>query len=60
MRFYLSSGPGHGNVQPRETVSFARELAGLRLPVRLELFENGRRQWERQLDEGLRWAEPSA
>jgi pimeloyl-ACP methyl ester carboxylesterase len=59
VRFYLSSGPGHGSVQPRETVSFAHELAGLRLPVRLELLRSGRRQWERQLDAGLRWAEPS-
>jgi S-formylglutathione hydrolase FrmB len=59
VRFYLSSGPGHGNVQPSETVSFARELAGLRLPVRLQLLKDGRGQWERQLDEGLRWAEPS-
>ena len=60
VRFFLSSGPGHGKVQPRETVSFARELAGLKLPVRVVLLKDGHRQWERQLDDGLRWAEPSA
>jgi pimeloyl-ACP methyl ester carboxylesterase len=56
VRFYVSSGPARrtGNVR------FARELAGLRLPVRLELLKSARRQWERQLDEGLRWAEASA
>lgn len=59
-RFYLSSGPGHGNVQPWETVSFARELTGLRIPTRLVLFKSGLHQWERQLDNGLRWAEPPA
>lgn len=55
MRFYLSSGPAHGS----SASSFARELAGLRLSVRLELLRSARQQWERQLDEGLRWAEPS-
>jgi predicted esterase len=60
LRFFLSSGPGHGRVKPRQTVAFARELSALRLPVRLELLRDGHAQWERQLEAGLRWAEPSA
>jgi len=56
VRFYLSSGPGHGKVQPRDTVRFARELRRLRLPYRVVLLRDGRHQWERQLAAGLRWA----
>jgi pimeloyl-ACP methyl ester carboxylesterase len=56
MRFYLSSGPGHGKVQPRDTVRFAHELGELDLSHRLSLLRNGRHQWERQLSAGLRWA----
>jgi Putative esterase len=59
MRFYLSSGPGHGKVQPRDTVQFARELGDLGLSHRLKLLRNGRHQWERQLAAGLRWAAPT-
>jgi S-formylglutathione hydrolase FrmB len=56
MRFYLSSGPGHGKVQPRDTIRFARELEQLGLSHRLWHLRDGRHQWERQLAAGLRWA----
>ena len=56
VRFYLSSGPGHGKVQPRDTVRFARELGRLGLPYGVTLLRDGRHQWERQLAAGLRWA----
>jgi enterochelin esterase-like enzyme len=55
-RFYLSSGPGHGKVQPPDTVRFARELEHLGISHRLRLLRDGRHQWERQLAAGLRWA----
>lgn len=55
-RFYLSSGPGHGKVQPRDTVRFARELAHLGLRYQVRLLRGGRHQWDRQLALGLRWA----
>jgi putative tributyrin esterase len=55
-RFYLSTGPGHGQIQPRLTRAFAHELARLHLPYRLALLRDGRHQWERQLAAGLRWA----
>ena len=58
MRFYVSSGPGHGKVQPKDTVRFARELGDLDLSHRLSLLRDGRHQWERQLAAGLRWAVP--
>jgi enterochelin esterase-like enzyme len=56
MRFFVSSGPGHGHVRPAETVRFARLLRALRLPYRLELLAGKRDAWERQLVDGLRWA----
>jgi hypothetical protein len=59
MRFYLSSGPGHGKVQPRDTVRFARELGHLGLAYQVRLLPDGRNQWERQLAAGLRWAAPA-
>src|SRR5262245_9189609 len=54
--FFLSTGPGHGRVDARDTVRFARELHDLGLPYHLELFGIARGAWERQLDAGLRWA----
>ena len=57
VRFFLSSGPGHGPVSTAATVRFARLLRSLRLPYRLELLHEKRGAWERQLVDGLRWAE---
>ena len=55
-RFFLSTGPGHGRVNPAATVRFAGLLRARRLPYRLELLPRKRAAWERQLVDGLRWA----
>jgi hypothetical protein len=54
--FFLSTGPGHGQVTPAATLHFARLLRARRLPYRLELLARKRGAWERQLVDGLRWA----
>jgi hypothetical protein len=56
VRFFLSSGPGHDKITPRETTRFARELRALRIGYRVELLRPQRHVWERQLAAGLRWA----
>jgi enterochelin esterase-like enzyme len=56
MRFFLSTGPGHGHVTPAKTIRFSRLLRARRLPYRLELLARKRGAWERQLVDGLRWA----
>ena len=56
IRFFLSTGPGHGRVTPTKTIRFARILRAGRLPYRLELLARKRGAWERQLVDGLRWA----
>lgn len=55
VRFYLSTGPGHGSVRRSDTIRFARELRALGVPYRLELVRRGPGVWERQLAAGLRW-----
>ncbi|HEX6680062.1 MAG TPA: alpha/beta hydrolase [Gaiellaceae bacterium] len=56
-RFFVSSGPGHGRITKRATVRFAGLLRTLRLPFRLRLLGEKRGAWERQLVDGLAWAE---
>ena len=56
MRFFLSTGPGHGRVTAAATSRFARLLGALGLPYRLELLAGKQGEWERQLVDGLRWA----
>jgi hypothetical protein len=56
MRFFLSSGPGHGHVTEAATVQFAGLLRARHLPYRLELLVGKHHAWERQLVDGLRWA----
>jgi enterochelin esterase-like enzyme len=56
VRFFLSTGPGHGPVHAAATPRFAQLLRGLGLPYRLELIRDKREEWERQLVDGLRWA----
>jgi enterochelin esterase-like enzyme len=56
VRFYLSTGPGHGNVQPVQTVEFAHELRSLGVRYRLRVVPGGKGVWERQLAAGLKWA----
>jgi len=56
-RFFVSSGPSHSHwFREGQTVSFARELRGLGLPVELRLFSSQRGEWRDQLDAGLGWA----
>ena len=57
IRFFVSSGPGHGAVTTRATVRFAWLLRALGLLYRLELFREKQGAWERQLVAGLIWAE---
>jgi hypothetical protein len=57
VRFFVSSGPGHGRIAKAATVRFAGLLRTLRLPYRLELLREKRDAWERQLVDGLAWAE---
>jgi hypothetical protein len=59
LRVFLSSGPGHGRVSRRDTVTFARELARLGIPHRLVILGSRRDEWERQLAAGLRWTAAS-
>jgi enterochelin esterase-like enzyme len=54
VRFFLSSGPTHGDVLQSYTSDFARELTSLRLPVALQLFPKD--EWWRQLQAGLLYA----
>ena len=59
LRFFVSSGPSHSHwFRESATVSFARELRGLGLPVALRLFPTRRGEWRDQLDAGLAWAFP--
>jgi len=56
-RFFVSSGPSHSHwFREEQTVSFARELRGLGLPVELRLFPTRQGEWRDQLDAGLSWA----
>ena len=57
VELFVSSGPGHGAVTKAATTRFARLLRELRLPYRLELLAAKRGMWERQLVDGLAWAE---
>jgi pimeloyl-ACP methyl ester carboxylesterase len=57
VRFFVSSGPGHGAVTKAATVRFAGLLGRLRLPYRLELLRAKHGMWERELVDGLAWAE---
>ena len=60
VRFFVSTGPGHGHVTAGATLRFARLLRALELRYRLELLARKRDAWERQLVDGLRWAFESA
>jgi enterochelin esterase-like enzyme len=56
VRFFLSTGPGHGKIEAAATPRFARLLRALGLAYRLELVPTKQGEWERQLVDGLRWA----
>jgi enterochelin esterase-like enzyme len=58
-RFFVSTGPYHSHWIPRGTTqAFARELRGLRLPVRLRIYADRAGEWREQLDARLEWALP--
>jgi enterochelin esterase-like enzyme len=60
VRFFVSSGPSHSHwFRESATLSFARELRGLALPVELQLFPTLRGEWRSQLNAGLTWAFPA-
>jgi enterochelin esterase-like enzyme len=60
LRFFVSSGPSHSHwFRESATVSFARELRRLGLPVALRLFPSAKGEWREQLDAGLGWAFPT-
>jgi S-formylglutathione hydrolase FrmB len=58
VRFFLSTGPGHGQIRAADTTRFARELSTL--GVANSLLElppaEAKHPWEPQLAAGLRWA----
>jgi enterochelin esterase-like enzyme len=56
VRVFLSSGSGHGKVQPIDTIRFARQLHKLGIGYTLERFSGPGGSWEQQLAAGLRWA----
>jgi enterochelin esterase-like enzyme len=56
VRFFLSTGPGHGRIAAAATPRFAGLLRALGLTYRLERVPEKRGEWERQLVDGLRWA----
>jgi enterochelin esterase-like enzyme len=57
LRFFLSTGPGHSHwFTPADTLAFARELQGLRLPVELRTYSVAKGEWREQVDAGLGWA----
>ena len=49
VRVFLSSGAGHGKVQPIDTIRFARQLHDLGIGYTLERFSGSTGNWERQL-----------
>lgn len=56
-RFFVSTGPYHSHwFRPAATLSFARELRGLRLPVRLQTVTGRKGEWRAQMAAGLTFA----
>lgn len=55
VRFFPSTGPGHGRISAAATPRFARLLRTLGVTYRLELVARKQREWERQLVDGLLW-----
>ena len=57
LRFFLSTGPFHSHwIHPADTLTFARELRALGVPVEYLDYPRTRGEWRAQLDTGLRWA----
>jgi S-formylglutathione hydrolase FrmB len=58
-RFFLSSGPSHGDVYESDTIGFADELRDLGFAPTLWLTGDGARMWKLQFDRGLAWTFPA-
>jgi S-formylglutathione hydrolase FrmB len=56
VRFFLSSGPTHGDVLQSGTRSFGLELSHLRIPHVTWLLHTAKADWRAQLTQGLRYA----
>jgi enterochelin esterase-like enzyme len=57
VRLFLSTGPYHSHwFRPQQTVDFAHEVAGLRLPVEFRRYADEKGVWTRQVTAGLEWA----
>jgi pimeloyl-ACP methyl ester carboxylesterase len=56
VRFFLSSGPTHGDVTQRSTSAFGAELARLGIPHVTWLLHTRKADWRAQLTAGLRFA----
>ena len=56
VRFFLSSGPTHGDVLQSQTRAFGAELAGLGIPHVTWLLHTRKADWRGQLTLGLRYA----
>jgi enterochelin esterase-like enzyme len=56
-RFFLSTGPAHSHqIDPAETILFARELRQAGVEAELRSFPRLKGEWREQLDAGLLWA----
>jgi len=56
VRFFLSSGPTHGDVRQSGTTSFGAELSRLGIPHVTWLLHTRKADWRAQLTAGLRYA----
>jgi len=56
VRFFLSSGPTHGDVLQSGTKRFGAELTGLRIRNVVWLLHTRKADWRAQLTQGLRYA----
>jgi S-formylglutathione hydrolase FrmB len=56
VRFFLSSGPTHGDVLQSDTSAFGAELTGLGIPHLTWLLHTRKADWRLQLTQGLRYA----
>jgi pimeloyl-ACP methyl ester carboxylesterase len=56
VRFFLSSGPTHGDVFQQETSAFGAELARLGIPHVTWLLRTRKADWRAQFSAGLRYA----
>jgi S-formylglutathione hydrolase FrmB len=56
VRFFVSSGPTHGDVLQSQTGAFGAELSTLRIPHVTWILHTRKADWRAQLTQGLRYA----